>query len=112
MTILSEDVNFTTLEALEIRKELGYEEALDDTIDFIVQKKFGIDLNIPAFPPYQYHGIPINKLRNMVLQLNSFKKNTYLHLSRSVIDKNIPCENYDIGFLFATLIMDYVRKKH
>ena len=105
------NTSYNTFEALEIKKDLKFKQALQNASEFICEDNFGIEIdcdaieNIPssAMTP---SGFSVNKTRQF---LNFFAKNNnvmYLHICEAAPTKKTAT---NVGKLITYLITDFIK---
>ncbi len=107
----SKAIKYHTFEALEIRNDLKYKKALEQSSAFISGNTFGIEIdcdaieNIPssAMTP---SGFSVKKTRQFVSFFAKHKNATYLHLCEAAPKKKTANQ---VGKLITYLITDYIK---
>jgi formiminoglutamase len=103
--------SFSTLEAIEVRKETDFNTALTQGLSAVSEKNFGIELdcdaieNIPssAMTP---SGFSVSKARQFVHYCGTHENARYLHICEAAPTKKSETK---IGKLITYLITDFIR---
>jgi formiminoglutamase len=108
-------VDFTTFEAIFLREEIGFEEAIDSSLNFVSQKPFGLELDcdsIQSFPSSAQtpSGISANQARFYIHQAASNENSIYLHLPEAA-PSIVQNSSEQVGKLLAYFVSDFIRAK-
>ena len=104
-------IQFNTYEAIEIRRELKFDEELQRASEFIAKSSFGIEIdcdaikNIPssAMTP---SGFSTNKVRRFINYFGKHENAKYLHICEAA---PTPETESQVGKLITYLITDFIR---
>lgn len=104
-------IQFNTFEAIEIRRELKFDEELQRASEFITKSSFGIEIdcdaikNIPssAMTP---SGFSTNKVRRFINYFGKHENAKYLHICEAA---PTPETESQVGKLITYLITDFIR---
>ncbi|GAA3606481.1 formimidoylglutamase [Flavivirga amylovorans] len=104
-------IKYNTFESIEIRKELGFKEALNQALNHISKSPFGIEIdcdaieNIPssAMTP---SGFSVNKTRRFLSFFAKHENACYLHICEASPSKKT---NNQVGKLITYLITDFIK---
>ncbi|TNJ46540.1 formimidoylglutamase [Tamlana fucoidanivorans] len=109
----SENLDYNTYEALEVKNELKFKKELKRASAFVSENKFGLEIdcdaieNIPssALTP---SGFSVNKVRYFV---NYFAKNehvAYLHICEGIANKK---KSNHVAKLITYLVTDFIKER-
>ena len=105
-------IKYTTFEAIEIKKTSSFDIALNEALNFIANRAFGIEVDCKIIQgiPSSYNntsGFTINQTKQFVkcFSENSFAK--YLHISEAIPQKN---NKKQVGKLICSLITAFIKK--
>ncbi|BAO77504.1 formimidoylglutamase [Winogradskyella sp. PG-2] len=104
-------INYNTYEAIEVRNELNFNTELENTLNFISEKNFGIEIdcdaieNIPssAMSP---SGFSVKQARQFINYFGQHKNVSYLHICEAAPTKKTATK---VGKLITYLITDFIR---
>jgi len=104
-------IQFNTFEAIEIRRELKFDDELQRASEFITKSPFGIEIdcdaikNIPssAMTP---SGFSTNKVRRFINYFGKHENAKYLHICEAA---PTPETESQVGKLITYLITDFIR---
>ncbi|MCA0132653.1 formimidoylglutamase [Winogradskyella alexanderae] len=107
------DIQFNTFEALEIRKELNFEDACGSAQEFVSKDSFGIEIDCDAIENMPSSamtpsGFTLNQARRFVHFFGSNKKAIYLHICEASPSKKTYTQ---VGKAISYLITDFVRAR-
>ncbi|PWK19757.1 formimidoylglutamase [Xanthomarina spongicola] len=105
------NIAYNTFEEIEIKKELSYNNAMEQALDHVNKDSFGIEIdcdaiqNIPssAMTP---SGFSVNQVREFVTYFGNHENATYLHICEAA---PTPETETQVGKLITYLITDFIR---
>lgn len=105
------DIAYNTYEAIEVRKELRFKNALATALEHISNAPFGIELDCDAIKDIPSSamtpsGFSIKQARQFVHYFGSHKHASYLHICEAAPTKKTETK---IGKLITYLITDFIR---
>lgn len=113
---IPENINYTTYEEIEVRKEKDFENELNIALNFIKNDPFGIELDLDAIPgvyssAMTSSGFGVDKARQFVHFFGNHKNASYLHICEGAPDLDHSNNNHLTGKLMAYLITDFIKSK-
>lgn len=104
-------IKYNTFEAIEIRKELKFNNQMKIALEFISNKPFGIEIdcdaieNIPSSAQTP-SGFSVNKARRFVHHFGKHQNAAYLHICEAAPTKKTQTQ---IGKLITYFITDFIK---
>jgi formiminoglutamase len=114
---VSERVQYTTYEQIEVRKEKTFSNELSVALDFIKNDCFGIELDLDAIPgiyssAMTLSGFSVQQAREYIHFFGKSKNAAYLHICEGAPDLDQTNNNHLTGKLVAYLITDFMKSKN
>lgn len=108
-------VDFSTYEAIFLRNEIDYEEAINISLTFVGAKPFGIELDCDAienFPSSAQSpsGVTALQARQYIHNAARLKNVCYLHLPEAAPDLVVNSTD-QVGKMLSYLVSDFIRVK-
>ena len=106
-------VKYNTFEDVIIRKKISFKKASKKAMNFISNKKFGIEIdcdaieNIPSSAQTP-SGFSVNQTRRFVHYFGSHPNATYLHICEAATSMNDSLANAQTGKLLSYLMTDFM----
>ncbi|WP_339625579.1 formimidoylglutamase [uncultured Winogradskyella sp.] len=104
-------LKYVTYEALEVRNQMSFNEALTSALNHISEKKFGIEIdcdaieNIPSSAATP-SGFSVKQARQFTHYFGKHEKASYLHICEAAPTKKTETK---VGKLITYLITDFIR---
>ncbi|MDB9754820.1 formimidoylglutamase [Winogradskyella sp.] len=104
-------LKYVTYEALEVRNQISFNEALTSALNHISEKKFGIEIdcdaieNIPSSAATP-SGFSVKQARQFTHYFGKHEKASYLHICEAAPTKKTETK---VGKLITYLITDFIR---
>lgn len=111
-----EHIAFCTFESIQIRKEISFEKAINEGVNFVKNNFFGIEIDCDAITHCPSSamtptGFSSTKTRQFVHHFGKQKNASYLHICEAAPTKK-ESEIYSVGKLVVALILDFVRARN
>ena len=111
-----EHIAFCTFESIQIRKEISFEKAINEGVNFVKNNFFGIEIDCDAIAhcpssAMTPSGFSSKKTRQFVHHFGKQKNASYLHICEAAPTKK-ESEIYSVGKLVVALILDFVRARN
>jgi formiminoglutamase len=105
------NIAYNTFDALEIRNELKFKDALETASNFVSDNTFGIEIDCDAIENISSSamtpsGFSVNKTRSFLHFFAAHENATYLHICEAVPTKKTVTQ---IGKLITYLITDFIK---
>ena len=104
-------IKYNTYEAIEVRKELDFNAELEMALNYVSEKKFGIEIDCDAIAnmpssAISPSGFSVKQARQFVNYFAQHKNVSYLHICEAAPTKKTETK---VGKLISYLITDFIR---
>ncbi|SEP84160.1 formiminoglutamase [Flavobacterium urocaniciphilum] len=113
---IEDRVKYVTYEEIGVRKEKSYTNEITQSLKFISNTPFGLELDLDAIPgipssAMTLSGFSVEKARQFVHLAGSENNASYFHICEGAPDLDSSNNNHLTGKLIATLIIDFIKSK-
>jgi formiminoglutamase len=114
---IDDRVRFNTYDSINIRKEKNFNTELMQSLEFIKNDFFGVEIDLDAIPniassAMTLSGFSIEELRQFVTFFGMNKNAAYLHICEGAPDLCYEKNNHLIGKLIGYLVTDFIKSKN
>jgi formiminoglutamase len=114
---IDDRVRFNTYDSINIRKEKNFNTELLQSLEFIKNDFFGVEIDLDAIPniassAMTLSGFSIEELRQFVTFFGMNKNAAYLHICEGAPDLCYEKNNHLIGKLIGYLVTDFIKSKN
>lgn len=107
----SKSIQFNTFEAIEIRKELKFKTEMENALNHVSNKSFGIEIDCDAIQDIPSSamtpsGFSANKTRRFLNYFAKHENARYLHICEAAPSKKTA---HQIGKLITFLVIDFIK---
>ncbi|MGC1204512.1 MAG: formimidoylglutamase [Flavobacteriaceae bacterium] len=104
-------IQFNTFEAIEIRKELKFKTEMENTLNHVSNKPFGIEIDCDAIQDMPSSamtpsGFSVNKTRSFLSYFAKHENASYLHICEAAPNKKTANQ---VGKLITYLVTDFIK---
>ena len=114
---IEDRVRFNTYDSLSIRREKGFEQEMENALEFVNDNFFGIEIDLDAIPniacsAMTMSGFSVEQLRQFISFFGKNKNATYLHICEGAPDLGEEKNNHLIGKLIGYLVTDFIKSNN
>ncbi len=111
---IEDRVRFNTYDSLSIRREKGFEQEMENALEFVNDDFFGIEIDLDAIPniassAMTLSGFSVEQLRQFISFFGKNKNASYLHICEGAPVLGEEKNNHLIGKLIGYLITDFIK---
>ena len=113
---LTSRVKYVTYEEIDIKREKNFETELENSLNFIKNEPFGIELDLDAIPnipssAMTLSGFSVDRARQFVYYFGKQQNASYFHICEGAPELDNSKNNHLTGKLIASLITDFMKAK-
>lgn len=113
---LTSRVKYVTYEEIDVKREKNFETELENSLNFIKNEPFGIELDLDAIPnipssAMTLSGFSVDRARQFVYHFGKHQNASYFHICEGAPELDTSNNNHLTGKLIASLITDFMKAK-
>ena len=113
---LTSRVKYVTYEEIDIKREKNFETELENSLNFIKNEPFGIELDLDAIPnipssAMTLSGFSVDRARQFVYYFGKQQNASYFHICEGAPELDNSKNNHLTGKLIASLVTDFMKAK-
>ncbi|KAB2809905.1 formimidoylglutamase [Phaeocystidibacter luteus] len=111
------DLRYVTFEDIEVRRIISFNQALVDSVDFVSEEQFGIELDLDSIPGVAVSaatptGVSLEKARHFVYTCAKRETSKYLHICEGSAGLASDRQLTELSKVIACLVADGIKGKN
>lgn len=111
---LDDRVRYNTYDEIKIRHQKNFEQEMAQSLDFIKNDAFGIEIDLDAIPniassAMTLSGFSVEELRQFIYYFSKNQNASYLHICEGAPSLGEEKNNHLIGKLIGYLVTDFIK---